>query len=95
MNSDIAGTYALFMGYWSNFLRWIYPRTRMSELTEREFEHLVVQPGKTVMPASETEHLRRYNPSEREIQYGIDLVKIILEQSSKKKLISSSQNPAD
>ena len=86
MNSDIAGTYAIFMGYWNNFFRELSPRTRMPELTGNEFEHLVYQLRKTTMPASESESPRKYNPSAREIQHGIDLTK---------KIISSSQNPKD
>lgn len=87
-------TYAILLGYWDDFFGGLYPRASTNDLTGREFEQLMVQPRKTVMPAPESEHPRKYNPSEREIQYNLDLVKRVLTAEKEKIITFSSQNPA-
>ena len=98
MNLDTARTtYAVMLGYWNNFLWELFPRIKTHDLNGREFEQLMYQPRKTAVPASESELPRRYNPSEREIQYNIDLVRRILEEQPRKKemIIFSLRNQAD
>lgn len=84
MSGINSSTNSIMTGYWDAELKRYHDAQKLKVQESGRFR-LFPEQIEEPTPSAESEHPRNYTPSEAEIQHSIDLVRIVMEEGTRKK----------